>query len=406
MQKKEQDLNLVSLDDFLGEDISEGKTPEEKAQTELSDALEGKNKSKDPMFLDVEEEEETPPKPNEEEEEKGDKPKEEDGEPEDKKPEGEPEDKQRGRKEPEEEEPEPGKSSDTSTFYKTALRKLFGESIETLTVEEDGEDVDISLDDLDIDEDYFQEIVQAKYDLDKQEALEGKVDITGNSDFAKKILEIDKLGGSYSDLLEMKEAYTDPLASLNFDDPNDQKKAIFLRYKAKNNLADEEISAIIQGFEKSGSLKEKALSAKEEVETAITRAAEQREQEAIELKEKAAEKEKEYRKKMKNALGSYELKDSVKEKLVNISTKRGENGVYELDKIYSEAVSDPEKAAEIALYFLDREEFLAQVSSKKVNEEKLSTARKLKITGNKKPMAQTSKKKKEKSGLVSLDDFT
>lgn len=399
MQKKEEDLNLVSLDDYLEENISE-KTAEEKAQEDLSNALEGKSGQKDPLYMDVEDDD-TPPKPSEEEgEPKGEEPNRESEK------EEEPEDKPRGREEPKKEEGEPGKSSDTSTFYKTALRKLFGEAIETLTIEEDGEDKDVSLEDLDIDEDYFQEIVQAKYELDKQEALEGKVDITGNSDFAKKILEIDRLGGSYSDLLEMKEAYTDPLSNLNFEDPNDQKEAIFLRYKAKNNLADEEITAIIQGFEKNGNLKEKALAAKEEVETAIAKVAEKREQDAIQLKKEAEEKEKEYKKKMKAALSSYELKDSVKEKLVNISTKRGENGIYELDKIYSEAVADPEKAAEIALYFLDRDEFLAQVSSKKVNEEKLSTARKLKITGNKKPVAPSAKKKKEQSGLISLDDFT
>lgn len=407
MQKKEEDLNLVSLDDYLEENISE-KTAEEKAQEDLSNALEGKSGQKDPLYMDVEDDD-TPPKPSEEQEEeeseseegkpKGEEPNEE---PEN---EEEPEDKPRGREEEKKKEEEPGKSSDTSTFYKTALRKLFGEAIETLTIEEDGEDVDVSLEDLDIDEDYFQEIVQAKYDLDKQEELEGKVDLSGVSDFVKKIIDIDKNGGKISDLLEMKEAYTDPLSNLNFEDPNDQKEAIFLRYKAKNNLADEEITAIIQGFEKNGNLKEKALAAKEEVETAITKAAEKREQEAIQLKEKAAEDEKEYKKKMKNALSSYELKDSVKEKLVNISTKRGENGVYELDKIYSEAVADPEKAAEIALYFLDRDEFLAQVSSKKVNEEKLSTARKLKITGNKKPVAPSAKKKKEQSGLIDLNDL-
>lgn len=408
MQKKEEDLNLVSLDDYLEENISE-KTAEEKAQEDLSNALEGKSGQKDPLYMDVEDEE-TPPKPSEEQEEEEES-KSKEGEPKGEEPkdepeeeEGEPKDKPRGREDKKEEEGT-GKSSDTSTFYKTALRKLFGEAIETLTIEEDGEDKDVSLEDLDIDEDYFQEIVQAKHELDKQEALEGKVDITGNSDFAKKILEIDKLGGSYSDLLEMKEVYTDPLSTLNFEDPNDQKEAIFLRYKAKNNLADEEITAIIQGFEKSGNLKEKALAAKEEVETAVAKAAEKREQDAIQLKKEAEEKEKEYKKKMKSALSSYELKDSVKEKLVNISTKRGENGVYELDKIYSEAVSDPEKAAEIALYFLDRDEFLAQVSSKKVNEEKLSTARKLKITGNKKPVAPSAKKKKEQSGLIDLNDL-
>jgi hypothetical protein len=397
MQKKEEDLNLVSLGDYLDDNISE-KTPEEQAQEDLANALEGKDGKKDPLYIDVEDEEkEVAPKgtPEEEEEESPD---------EGTKEEPKAEEEHRGRKG--EEETEKSKSGGTSEFYKTALRKLFGEGVETLTIEEDGEDVDVSLDDLDIDEDYFQEIVEAKHEIDKQEALEGKVDITGNSEFAKKILEIDKLGGSYNDLLEMKEVYTDPLSNLNFEDVNDQKEAIFLRYKAKNNLADEEISAIIQGFEKSGTLKEKALSAKEEVESAVTKAAERREQEAIELKKKAEADEKEYKKKMKSALSSYELKDSVKENIVNISTKRGENGLYELDKIYSEMVSDPEKAAEIALYFLDRDEFLAQVSSKQVQEEKLKTARRLKITGSKKPVSQASRKKKEKSGLISLDDLT
>jgi flagellar hook-basal body complex protein FliE len=364
-----EDADLLSFDDLasmLSEDIGNKLTDEEKIQKDLEEALENKKPAADEgLYLDLEDKEieENEPKETNKDSIKGGtdtKPAAEKGGDDTSKPQGE-----------------------ESEFYRKALRNLFGDSVDVLTVlDENDQEVEVSLDDIDINDEYFREIVQGKLDLDKQEVLKGKVDITGNSDFAIKLLEIDKNGGDISQLLQYKEAYTDPLAELDLDNVQDQKEAIFLRSKAKG-LSDLEIKALISGFEKDGNLKEAAEISKRELEEAVNKLTEQRLQQSEELKKKAEEADKEYRKKMKEASSSFQIKDSVRDKIVNIATKKNDKGSYDIDELYFEAVKDPEKAFRLALFLLDENEYNSQVSSSKVTEEQIKTANRVRITGTK-----------------------
>jgi hypothetical protein len=64
---------------------------------------------------------------------------------------------------------------------------------------------------------------------------------------------------------------------------------------------------------------------------------------------------------------------------MDIATKQNEEGKFELDNRYNEYRMDPEKAARIALFLSDEDEFIKQVTKKAVTEKQLDTARKIKI---------------------------
>jgi hypothetical protein len=86
--------------------------------------------------------------------------------------------------------------SESSKLYKKALKETWGaDSISTIVQIVDGEEVEVSIDDIDLDEETFKLINQAKIDELKEEAVKDKISSEGVSDFTKKLIEIDKNGG-------------------------------------------------------------------------------------------------------------------------------------------------------------------------------------------------------------------
>lgn len=392
-EERTDDADIISLGSLLSDEIGgeeARKEEEESAKRELRDSLEGKKKKEDLLNLDQDEEDETPLLGDESDED-------------DTPPEPKVTDEEEGE---EDEDPPSNPQNQNSEFYRDALRNLFGDSLDTILVEEDGQEKEVKLEDLDIDADYFKEIVDNKIKMDKASELEDKIDVKGVSDFVKSLVEIDKNGGEamskhIKDLLQVKEAYSDPLEKLDLDQVNHQKEAVYLRYKAKG-YEDKEIDILISGLEKTGELRDKAQAAKEELEQSIKDLTEKRKEQALEVKKKVEEEEKAYRKSMKEGLDSFELKETIKDKVVKIATKKTDKGFYQIDDLYYEAIKDPKKAAKIALLLLDEEEYNKQVSSKEIRNDKLSTAKRLKITGTKSGVPQPRRERKD-NDIISLD---
>lgn len=88
---------------------------------------------------------------------------------------------------------------------------------------------------------------------------------------------------------------------------------------------------------------------------------------------------KNYKKDLRNNLDQFKLNDSVKNKIVTIATKEDDYGRFELDRLYYSFREDPSKAARLALFLLDEEEFVKQVTNDAVQNTKLNSAKKLKV---------------------------
>jgi hypothetical protein len=295
----------------------------------------------------------------------------------------------------------------SSSDYKGLLKGMWGDSIDTIVQEVDGEEVEVSIDDMDIDEEMFRTIIQSKVEQEKENAGKNKISTEGMSDFAISLIEIDKNGGDISELLEMKRAYSDPLDNLDISTPNGQKQAIYLRKKAADpNQDDDEIILLIDAYEKKGILEEKAEIAERELRDAFEMQVEARKRAAIETKEARIKMLDDYKKDLKSQVSNqFTLNDNVIKKLVNIATKSDEDGRFELDSRYSEYRRDPQKAARLALFLLDEEEYIKQVSSKEVNNEKIKSA-KLKLRTKASSGAEIGANKKgSPDDLISMDLF-
>lgn len=356
MEINDDGAEVISLESLMGDQIGE-KKPEakkEEAEKEIEEILKGGKKDD---FFDLGLNEII------------DKDK-DDSKPEDKKPEEKPEDviniTEDGVKE-----------SSTSPIFKNALKSIFGD-IGAIVQEVDGVEEEMNFDDLDVDLETFKDIALSKIAEIEERANQNKISAEGISEFTKALIEVEKNGGDIKQLLEYKDTYSDPLATLDMDTEQGQVDAIFLRLKASGRT-DKEIEYTIKGYKEDGILGDMAHTAKEELETAIKAKVDAEKQRAADNAKAMEEQMKSYRKELKENLGSFELKDSIKTKLVDYATKKDQNGQYELDKLYREHRLDPKRVAELTLFLADKEEYIKQVTKKEVIENKLEGARKLKI---------------------------
>lgn len=293
-------------------------------------------------------------------------------------------------------------------YRKKLLKSIFGEEVDSLIVpNEDGEDVEIPLDDFDLDEDTFKDIINNKIQAEKEAALEGRVKVDDLDDLTQSLVELSRKGGDVRELLEYKAAYTDPLDRLDLSTKEGQREAIYLYLRGRQE-PEEEIQLRIEAYEAKGLLEEKAKQFDGEIRGSIKNLVEQRKKEAEQLAEQKKEQLKSYKKEFGESLKSkFELNDKVREKLVDMATKPNKENKYEMDLAYQSARSNPEEAAMLALWFTDREEFIRQISSKKVKEEQLKTVQKIRLASKRKNNTDVSLPSKSggDKGVVLFDDL-
>lgn len=294
--------------------------------------------------------------------------------------------------------PEEDKSTEESSLnYKSIITKLVESKLwDGIDAFETEEGEQISFEDMDIDEDTFIEIFKQKTQEEKTKALENKVSTDGISDFTQKLIEIEKNGGDVQQALESYQRFKNPIEGLDLSKESDQQAALYLKYQSKG-LEDSEIVRIIQGFKSEGVLEEKAVEAKTQIETAFTKQMEAINQQAVERKTQQKEAIKKYRNTLGEELKQFQLNESYKRKLLDLATKEGKDGRFELDNLYSELRKDPAKAAELVLFLTNKEEYLKQVTEVVRRQDKLDTMKTIKLVKKGKSSNVTIKPKEDKS---------
>lgn len=374
-----ENAQVVKMSDLLSAKIGDNDEDRRKSDDELSDALLGKNYDDDLLGLDNTPKEDTNSQTIETKTESSNENLSNENTSTDKTEEGITE-------EPtifeNSEQDKPGVSTDKlekSKFYKETLRLMYGNTI-TSIVEEDseGNEIEVSLEDAVIDEAYFNQLVKAKQEDIERQASEGKISTKGMSQFALDLVDIDRNGGDISELIQSKEAYTDPLDNLDLDNEADQEKAVYLRMMAGGQSHDTTMR-LIASYKQEGILEDMARTADQELRGAVAAQVEQAKELAKQEAEKRKSLFKEYKKEIRTNLESYQLKDTIKNKIVKLATDQDDSGRFEMDKLYRQHRENPKDAADLALFLLDKEEFIKQVTNTATENTKLSTAHKLKI---------------------------
>lgn len=269
--------------------------------------------------------------------------------------------------------PEPTNDPTASDRYRQQLKKL---KILSVVQTVGDQDVETPIDDIDITEEVFTDLIQAYIAEEAERTSKDKVSVTGLSDLTKKMIEIEKHGGNPTQVLAQQQAYIDPLDQLDLETTEGQRGAIALFLEA-NGKDQEDIAARLKLYEQQGTLAEKSVEFSEKIRQYVAEYAEQQVQQAVEAEKKYKENLKGYKKTFKESLDSrFQLNDAVKNRLVDFATKPGEGNRFTFDTRLMEVRKDPQLAAELALWLEDREEYVRQISNDAVAKTLRSTAEK------------------------------
>lgn len=272
----------------------------------------------------------------------------------------------------------PEVETESSILYKNTLKSVFGDTLGSLVQEIDGVEQEIALEDLEMDSELFADILKSKLEEVKEDARKNTISSEGISEFTNKLIELERNGGDVRSLLEVKQAYSDPLEGLDLDVVEDQKEILYLRGKAAGQ-SDKDINLLIEIYESKGLLESEAAEAEKSLRAAIDAQMERAIETAKENTRIKEEQFKEYKKGLKENLNKFELKDGAKAKLLDIATKPNKDGKYDLDEAYNAWRMTPEKAAELALFLTDKDEYIKQVTKTAIKEKQVEIARKIKI---------------------------
>jgi hypothetical protein len=292
----------------------------------------------------------------------------------------------------------------STELLRNQLKKL---NIESVVQTVEGEEVETSIDEIDITDELFADLVQNYIEAEKEKATADKISINGVSDITKALIEIERRGGDTSQVLAHKSNYLDPLDQLDLETTAGQKKAIAL-YLTANGKDQEDIDLRLRNYEQQGQLEEKATEFSEQIRKAVSDFAIQQEAAAVENEKKVREQFKVYKKTLKDALGTtFELNDTVKNKLVDFATKAGEGNRFEFDIALMNVRRDPALSAELALWLQDKEEYVKQITNKRVIEEKKKTLVRIGVAKDRKPTGQPNlinNAGSSSSSMILLDD--
>lgn len=297
--------------------------------------------------------------------------------------------------------------SPKSKEYRSILSNMFGDTLSTVVIEdENGNDVEVSLDEIEIDEELFNELSSQAIESIKKSVSEETVSVKGLSDTAKRLIEIDRNGGDISDLINLQKKFVHPLEGLDIENSEeDQVKVILMRQRA-NGVPDEDIKVLIKGWMDSGVLKDKASIAESELRKHFDSQIELREKQTMERKKAQEEQNKLFRKSFRDNMGSFQLNENMKKSVSNFALKENpENGLREMDLRYAEFRNDPDKAVKLAMFLYDTDEYNKQVSSEHVKKSKLETSSKIKIVRSSSSNSSKGSKASNSGNIGSLDEL-
>ena len=298
---------------------------------------------------------------------------------------------------------EPAVESEESKRFKAILKNTFGD-LGVIEQEIEGEVVEFSIDDIEMDSETFESLVAQKIEQEREAAQSGKISVEGISDITKAMIEVDKNGGDLGQLLNVKQSYYDPLSQIDTTTDQGKMEVVALRLSAQG-LSPDQVEIQLSGVKAKGILDEVAEKAETELKALMNQAIENEKQKAQAQALALQEERKKYKSSLKQSLSNFQLKDTVKNKVVEMATKIDEKGMYEIDKLYGEAMKDPDKAAKLTLFLLDEKEYEAQITDKKITAEKINQLGRLKLLAKKGSQVVENKRTPPEKGLIPLENL-
>lgn len=289
----------------------------------------------------------------------------------------------------------------TNSEYKTFLKDLISEGLLDDIEAFETEEGQVSFEDMDIDRETLLSIIKNSQDEKLKTVKETSIDVNGVSEFTKKLIEIEKHGGNVQQALDTYESIKRPIDTIDMETPLGQKAMCYLRLQAQG-IDETTAKDLIKSYEYAGTLEEKALAAKEQLNSAFEQSIEQQKQIAIDEELAFKQSLKTYRVSLDNVLKDQNLSDTHRRKMLDIATKLDDSGEVELDRLLDDFRKNPVNAVDLLLFITDKEGFIKKKAEVALKEERKSTLRTVNII----PKGRTgSLKLDEQESKIKGDDY-
>lgn len=204
-----------------------------------------------------------------------------------------------------------------------------------------------------------------------EDKLKDKIDASGLSDITKKLIEVDKAGGDVLGLLNLYAHTEKKLEEFDIDTP-EGKVGIVDRYLAMTqpHLSEQERHDMIEFYLSKGedAFAARAADCNKKVKEVVAKTIEEEKTKAEQRRTAEIENRKKFKKGLKDGFSKYQLNDTYIQKAVEFGTKVDEDGRYALSKAYASMMENPETAADLVLFLMDKNQYDEQISNKKVTE--------------------------------------
>jgi len=249
------------------------------------------------------------------------------------------------------------------TNYNSVVKTLLdsGEWEDILIEKEDGTEVKLS--ELgEIPEEEFKQIIEDQKALKAEDTKDKYIPVENISEDKKAILDILLKGGDLKEIFKEPQALVKPYTEeLGWDLDNEvhQQEIAFRRYKRLGH-SDAKAKSLVEIDIKENELD---LVAKDEVklwhedyDNRLKKIAEDLEAEKVAEQER----QKEYKANLNKLAKEAQYPDTLVKKLVDLGTKKTENGNIASDELYEKLIEDPKEALELIFFMADKEKYLAE----------------------------------------------
>jgi len=211
-------------------------------------------------------------------------------------------------------------------------------------------------------EEEFKQIIEDQKALKAEDTKDKYIPVENLSEDKKAILDILLKGGDLKEIFKEPQAlvkpYTEELG-WDLDNETHQQEIAFRRYKRLGH-SDAKAKSLVEIDIKESELD---LVAKEEVklwhedyDNRLKKISEDLEAEKVAEQEK----QKEYKSNLNKLAKEAQYPDTLVKKLVDLGTKKTENGNIASDELYEKLIEDPKEALELIFFMADKEKYLAE----------------------------------------------
>ena len=262
--------------------------------------------------------------------------------------------------------------------YKDIITKLSSRGIlssldDVIFENEEGEEIPFSEMELSSEEDFYN-VIETVLQNQKEDMMQGKIDVSSVSEFTKKLIQADKSGADVVSILKQYDKVQAPLEKLNIEDKGDQLR-IIRHYIGTLGLPKDESEEFYKSIMERGDdfVEAKAIKYKAELQKILDAEIQQSIEKAEADRKQAEEDFKKYKKALKSSITEkYQLSDSMVTKVMDYAIKADEKNknVSRAIEKARQMLLNPEEAPDLIMFLMNPDEFIKQKSNKKVTEEK------------------------------------